>query len=500
MKLLTAEQFRMADAYTIQHEPISSVNLMERAATRCYEQITNITNNTVCVFAGTGNNGGDGLAIARMLLKSGRDVRIFICGRENSMSADCKTNYLRLKKLNAPVNFITSEKNIPEITPDSTVIDALFGTGLNKPLEGIAASVAQKINHQTCTVVSIDIPSGLFADEHTPPSCITVKADYTLTFQRLKRCMLFAENALNTGQIMVLNIGLNETYMDSLPSSFTLTDDETVKKILLPRKKFSHKGTYGHALLLTGSKGKAGAAVLAAKGCIRTGAGLSTAYIPDTLLTIMQTAVPEAMCITDRSTDYLTTLPDLSSYTAIGAGPGLGTQKQTITLVGELLKQAECPLILDADALNCISMNKKLLRQLPENSILTPHPKEFERLFGKCKNDFERNEIQIAASVKYKAVIVLKGAYTCISTKDGKCHYNTSGNAGLAKGGSGDVLTGIITSLRAQGYSAEDAAVAGVYLHGMAADLAVAQQSEYSITATEVTDFSGKAIRMLMGR
>lgn len=214
----------------------------------------------------------------------------------------------------------------------------------------------------------------------------------------------------------------------------------------------------------------------------------------------MQTAVPEAMCITDRSTDYLTTLPDLSSYTAIGAGPGLGAQKQTITLVGELLKQAECPLILDADALNCISMNKKLLRQLPENSILTPHPKEFERLFGKCKNDFERNEIQIAASVKYKAVIVLKGAYTCISTKDGKCHYNTSGNAGLAKGGSGDVLTGIITSLRAQGYSAEDAAVAGVYLHGMAADLAVAQQSEYSITATEVTDFSGKAIRMLMGR
>lgn len=499
MKLLTAEQFRMADAYTMQHEPISSVNLMERAATRCYEQITNITNHTVYVFAGTGNNGGDGLAIARMLLKSGRDVRIFICGRENAMSADCKTNYLRLKKL-APVNFITSEKNIPEITSDATVIDAMFGTGLNKPLSGIAACVAQKINDETCTVVSIDIPSGLFADEHTPASSITVKADYTLTFQRLKRCMLFDENALRTGRVTVLNIGLNETYMDSLTSTFTLTDDATVKKILLPRMKFSHKGTYGHALLIAGSKGKAGAAVLAARGCIRTGAGLTTAYIPDALLAVMQTSVPEAMCITDRSSDYLTTLPDLTKYTAIGAGPGLGTQKQTVSVAGELLKQTTCPLILDADALNCISMNKKLLRQLPENSILTPHPKEFERLFGKCNNDFERNEKQIEASIKFKAVIVLKGAYTSISTKDGRCYYNTSGNAGLAKGGSGDVLTGMITALRAQGYSAEDAAVAGVYLHGMAADLAVAQQSEYSITASEVADFSGKAIRMLMGR
>lgn len=499
MKLLTAEQFRMADAYTIQHEPISSVNLMERAATKCYEQITNITTHTVYVFAGTGNNGGDGLAIARMLLKSGRDVRIFICGRENAMSADCKTNYLRLKKL-APVNFITSEKNIPEITSDATVIDAMFGTGLNKPLNGIAACVAQKINDETCTVVSIDIPSGLFADEHTPASNITVKADYTLTFQRLKRCMLFAENALRTGRVTVLKIGLNETYMDSLTSTFTLTDDATVKKILLPRKKFSHKGSYGHALLMAGSKGKAGAAVLATRGCIRTGAGLTTAYIPDALLAVMQTAVPEAMCITDRSSDYLTTLPDLTKYTAIGAGPGLGTQKQTMSVVGELLKQTACPLILDADALNCISMNKKLLRQLPENSILTPHPKEFERLFGKCSNDFERNEKQIAASIKYKVVIVLKGTYTSISTNDGRCYYNTSGNAGLAKGGSGDVLTGMITALRAQGYSAEDAAVAGVYLHGMAADLAVAQQSEYSITASEVADFSGKAIRMLMGR
>ncbi|MBS1764940.1 MAG: NAD(P)H-hydrate dehydratase [Bacteroidetes bacterium] len=501
MKLLTAQQIRMADSYTIANEPVKSVNLMERAAEKCFHEIKDLLekDQQVYVFAGTGNNGGDGLAIARMLHKA-TVVHVFICGKEDAMSADCKINFQRLKRLKVKIKFIKTEKEIPVIKPAALVIDAMFGIGLNKPLDGIPAAVAANINKSNCKVVSVDIPSGLFADEHTPSSVVTVKADYTLTFQQVKRCMLFSENESRTGRVKVLDIGLDKNYMNSLPSKFFLAEKNDISNILLPRKKFSHKGTYGRALLLIGSKGKAGASVLAAKGCIRAGAGLTTAYIPDTLLNILQTAVPEAMCICDNEPNHISTLPDMSGYTAIGAGPGLGTHLQTADAIATLLKQAPCPLILDADALNCISQNKKLLKQIPEDTILTPHLKEFERIFGKSKNDFERNDRQLEASVKYKVVIILKGAYTSISTADGKCYYNTTGNPGLAKGGSGDVLTGVITALRAQGYNATDAAITGVYIHGMAADLAVEQQSDYSLTATELTDYLGKTIRMLMGR
>jgi len=492
MKLLTSEQFRMVDAYTIKTEPISSVDLMERAAICCSDEIAKFTDEKdhICILCGPGNNGGDGLAIARILADAGKNVSVLLTDNSNKLSPDAEANFLRLQKTSVKIFYLT-DANLP-FKNTTFWVDAIFGTGLNKAVEKNIADLIHQVNSTRTPVISIDLPSGLFADKHTPTNVAVIHASTTLTFQRLKRSMLYAENAHRIGEVKVLDIGLDEHYMESLPTTQELVDRSLINKILKPRKRFSHKGNFGHALLIGGSYGKAGAIILSAKACVKSGAGLTTVHTVKTTGATLQSAIPEAMLSTCEG-DKVCDLPDLAPYNAIAAGPGLGINEQTSSMLKLLLQKAKKTLVLDADALNIISQNKNLIDNLPENTILTPHKKEFERLFGTFENDFQRNDFQIAASVKHKIIIVLKGAYTSISTPEGKCFFNTTGNAGLAKGGSGDTLTGIITALLAQGLNATDAAIAAVYIHGLAADCAVKKIHPYSLTASDVTEFLSEA-------
>jgi len=482
MKILSASQIRLADAHTIEHEPVASIDLMERAASACVTWIKkNLSSkNFFKIFCGPGNNGGDGLAITRLLLDSGFKAEAFIIGGEEKKSPDFLENEKRLKKI-APgaMHDIHSENDLPAFQKEDCIVDALFGTGLSRPLMGLYAVVIRHINEHRHKVISIDMPSGLYPD--TPAEGhVIVQADHTLSFQVPKLVFMFSESELFAGQFHVLDIGLDDKYIEGLPSSGNYITKDLFQSFLKPRTRFSHKGKYGHALIIAGSKGKMGAAVLAVKGCLRTGAGLVSARIPETGNNIMQVSCPEAMIADDEI--------DFEKYTAIGIGPGIGTGDEPAELLKSILQSAKAPLVLDADALNIISVEKELLNQLPVNTILTPHPKEFERLAGKSENGFERHERQLAFSKNHKVIVVLKGAHTCITTPEGNSYFNSTGNAGMAKGGSGDVLTGMITSLLAQKYESLQAALLGVFLHGLAGDIAAEKKGMDGMIARDVVN------------
>lgn len=492
MKIFNAEQIQKWDAYTIMNEPVASIDLMERAAQRCTEWLTEneFAEKPVKIFCGKGNNGGDGLAIARQLIERGCDVQIFIVELGVKGTNDFQTNLARLHVVNANIFFIQSADFFPEITGDEIVIDALFGSGLNRPLKELYAETVKHINAHAKTVIAIDIPSGLFLDRSSKGNVI-IKAQYTLTFQSLKLCFLVAENEKYFGNVVVLNIGLHKDYPATVETVFQLTTPHLIKKIYRPRKKFTHKGTYGHALLFAGNKGKMGASVLCARACLRTGAGLLTCSIPEDVFTIMQIAVPEAMVVKrDDKTGY-------QKYTVVGAGPGIGTEENTAQLLHQLINSFSKPMVLDADALNILSQNKEWLSLLKE-VIVTPHPKEFERVFGNCENDFERIDKALQFSKRYKIVIVLKGHYTLIGF-NGNGYFNTTGNAGMAKGGSGDVLTGVITALLSQNYKPFEAALLGVFLHGLAGDIALKKQSAESMLPSDLIENIGKAFKKIAG-
>ncbi len=497
MKILSAKQIREADRFTIQHEPVSSIDLMERAATACFKWIAQhfSNKNKFKIFCGTGNNGGDGLAIARMLLQNGSHVEIFIARKNNQSSDDFGINEKRLLEIKKDfVSEIKSSEDVPVIYHDEIIIDALFGSGLNKPVEGIYRQVIESINKSGARIISIDLPSGMMADESSLQNNNAVtRASYTLTFQLPKLAFFFAENADFAGDVTILPIGLDKSFIDKQESDYELVEEAGITKIIRPRKNFSHKGDYGHAAIVAGSFGKMGAAVLATKACIRTGAGLTTACIPACGYEIIQTAVPEAMVVCDSNEKIISASFKPQSFNAMGIGPGIGTGKETANALKNLIQDFRKPMVLDADALNILSENKTWLDFIPPQSIFTPHPKEFERLVGKSENHFERNKKQIEFAKRFNIVVVLKGKYTCIATPSGKCFFNPTGNAGMAKGGSGDVLTGILTGLLAQGYSSEDAAVFGVYLHGLAADIAVKETGEYSLIASDIIENLGRA-------
>ncbi len=500
MKIFSSSQIQQADAYTIANEPVLSIDLMERAAMACFNWLQKnfSKQKQILIFCGNGNNGGDGLAIGRMLLSAGWNVTCYIITESKNRSADCEINFTRLQSsFPQSVVLVAGEKELPKNFSNSIIVDALFGTGLNKPAAGIYKKTIEQINNSGCEIISIDMPSGLFADKSSVephPNPLQrrgsyyniIKATHTLSFQFYKLAFMFAENASYFGIVHILDIGLSRKFIDDTDSAHQITDIEKIKQIIKPRNPFSHKGNYGHALLIAGSKGKIGAAVLAAKACLRSGTGLLTVQVPKCGYTVLQTKVPEAMCIEDEHPEFITSQIVYSPYTAIGIGPGLNTMDETAFLLHHILTTAHKPMVIDADALNIISKNKNWLNHLPQNSILTPHPKEFERLFGETKNNFERNDLQLQCSKKYNTVIVLKGKYTCITSPDGKCYFNPTGNAGLAKGGSGDVLTGIITALLAQGIDAFSAAVSGVYLHGLAADVAAEKFAEHAMVASDV--------------
>ena len=494
MKILTAQQIREADNYTIVHEPISSIDLMERAAQKCVEWLMKRFDSTThfTIFCGVGNNGGDGLAIARMLSQNNYKVQVFIVEFSKNYSADFVVNLERLKKLNVKIELLNETNNEFAISTETIVVDAIFGLGLNKPVAGFVVEIIHQINQNT--VVAIDIPSGMFSENNEGNDLKNVvKATHTLTFQQPKLAMMFPQYAEAFGEIELIDIGLSADFILRQETTYYFTTKQDVKELVLPRQKFSHKGTYGHALLISGSKGKMGAAVLSSRACLRSGVGLITVHVPTVGLATLQTAVPEAMCSTDEENSYFTAIKNTEKYNAIGVGPGIGLEKQTQNGLKLLIQNTELPMVIDADALNILAVNKTWIAFLPNNSILTPHPKEFERLVGKWNSDEERLQLQRDFAVKHQLIIVLKGAHTSVALPSGKVHFNSSGNAGMATAGSGDVLTGIITSLLAQGYEPKYAAILGVYLQGIAGDLAKEDIGEISLIASDIVEQLPKA-------
>lgn len=496
MYLLNAQQIRAWDAYTIQNEPIASIDLMERAALTCVEWIEkqNWQKKAFKIFCGKGNNGGDGLAIARLLYELDYQVSVYILEFGKPGSDDFQINLQRLHELTfTEIHFLQLKEHFPLINTDEILIDALFGSGLNKPLESLAADLVDHINHSEALAVSIDLPSGLFIDQSSKGNKV-VEADHTLTFQCYKLGLLVQENALFIGDVHILDIGLHQGYLQDQNFEQVFVERDFIKQIFRPRDAFAHKGSFGHALLIAGSYGKMGAAILAARACLHSGVGLLTCHLPKSGYQIMQTALPEAMVLTDENETIVAQLPnEIEKYSVIGIGPGIGTATETQNLISFVCRRYKKALVIDADGLNCLSLQKDLLEQLPPYSILTPHPKEFDRLFGEHQNDFDRLETAKQKSKQFNLIIVLKSHHTAIIIPGRKIFFNSTGNAGMAKGGSGDVLTGIITALFAQNYSPEDAAVVGVYLHGLAGDLAANALSQHAMVATDVITFLSQA-------
>ena len=527
MKILPVDKIREADAFTIENEPIDSVDLMERAASKVYEWFMKRCKSkevSVKIFCGIGNNGGDGLALARMLYATNIIPQVFIVRYSDKMSRGCEMNFERLRDCRdvtpvaseylVPMYDIFSEDDFPQIFDNDIVIDAIFGSGLNRPIEGFTAELINYLNKTNAIKIAIDVPSGLFvssgqqttvnSQQTTLPEPVEgkcqrfdklsdrqvqspiLKADYTLSFQFPKLAFMFPEYDPYVGKWEVLDINLHKDFIDNVETLNFYTTEDVVKPILRKRPKFSHKGTYGHALLVAGSSGKTGAALLAAEACMRTGVGLLTAHLPKDALLPMQVYLPEAMTDIDESDTHCTKINDIIPYTAIGVGPGIGKNEETVTLLKKLLQEATQPLVLDADALNIIADNPTWLSFLPDNTILTPHPKEFDRLFGKTYNSYERLELQRKMSVMHNIIIVQKGAHTAITFPNGTCFFNSTGNPGMATAGSGDVLTGMILSLLAQRYAPAEAALLGVFLHGKAGDIAAENIGMESLIARDI--------------
>jgi hydroxyethylthiazole kinase-like uncharacterized protein yjeF len=496
MKIFNAQQIREWDQYTIQYEPVSSIELMERAASQCVQWLEekDLLNHSFKIFCGKGNNGGDGLAMARMLSQKACDVAVFILEFGHLGTDDFQVNLERLhQQAGVEIKFIQTEQQFPSCENRELIIDALFGSGLNRPLEGVTANLVAHINNSGCKIIAIDTPSGLPID-HSAKGKAIVRANHTLSFQVFKLSFLLPENANFIGEVHILDIGLHPEFYNSAETSYELIDKKIISAIYEPRNPFAHKGNFGHALLIAGSYGKMGAAVLCAKACLRSGAGLTSCHIPKCGYEIMQTAVPEAMVMSDFNSSIVTKIEeDLSKFSCIGIGPGIGTATETRRVLQETFEAYAKPLVLDADALNIISSAKELLKKIPKNSILTPHPKEFERLLGEAENDFERLKISEQQARELGVIFVLKGHHTCIATPGGKVYFNNTGNAGMAKGGSGDVLTGILTALVGQYHDTIKAAILGVYLHGLAADIAAKKYSVESMIAGNIIENLGEA-------
>lgn len=498
MKILSVPEIRKTDAYTIEHEPIASIDLMERAAAACFEWIMHRFDkfNSFKIICGTGNNGGDGLAIARMMAHADYNVKVYVICCNEKQSDDFSTNENRLHQLFPNViAVVKDEKDFPAIHETDVVIDAVFGTGLSKPTEGVTASFIRHINKSNATVIAVDIPSGLFVDVAVNHNDAIIRAKHTLTFQCPKFSFMFAENNQYVGEFEVLDIGLDEKYIDQLPKAAFFIDNESVKNILKTRTKFSNKGMYGHGLLIAGSYGKMGAAVLASRACLRSGIGLLTVHVPKFGYEIIQTAVPEAMVQKDADDSVFSSDITTEIFSAVGIGCGIGTSEKTQNAFRKLLSTCNLPMVLDADAINILGLKEKTSIHIPENSILTPHPKEFERITEKARNDFHRHELQIEFAKKHRVFVVLKGAHTCIACPDGTVFFNSTGNPGMAKGGSGDALTGIILSFLAQGYSPQQSCILGVYLHGLAGDIAAQKMSEPAMLATDLIENLGEAFK-----
>jgi hydroxyethylthiazole kinase-like uncharacterized protein yjeF len=470
LSLLTARQIREADAYTIANEPISSVNLMERASKAFVGWFINHfpdKNLTISVYCGTGNNGGDGLAIARMLYDHKYfNIDIKIARFSEKCSPDFDANLARIKQMGLDLRELKPDGVFPA-EKSEIIIDALLGSGLNKPLAGDYKRLAEFINEASKTVVAVDVPTGFFTDGEMDKDATVIKADLVITFQQPKINFLLPESAPHIKCWEVVNIGLDERFIQELESPYQFVTDKDIKKLLKPRRHFSNKGTYGHALIIAGQPETMGAALLSSAGSVYAGAGLTTACVPESGLTALNTYLPEIMAIVRKGDEPKV---EWDKFTAIAIGPGLGKDRSTLALLNEVFNNYKKPVVIDADALNVLAENPALWKKVPAGSILTPHMKEFDRLFGKHTNWWQRLQRSMEMAKQHNIYIVLKNDYTLVATPEGKVYFNSTSNPAMATGGMGDVLTGIITSLIAQKYTPEEACIIGVYIHGKAGD------------------------------
>jgi NAD(P)H-hydrate epimerase len=495
MKILNVDQIHALDQSTIKHEPIAPLNLMERAALAFVDWFVNNfpATTTTKIFCGLGNNGGDGLAIARLLLEREYPIEIFVVRYAPRESDDFMHNHRRLKLITENVHYLEYSRDIPPIRHNDVIIDAILGSGLSRSTEGIVKYTIEAINRAPATVVSVDIASGLYVDKPNAKGDTIIEPDHTVTFQLPKLAFLLPSNGRYVGEWHTVDIRLQKRYIDLAPTPYFYTQPHEARLLLRKRDRYSNKGSFGKALLFAGSYGKIGAAVLSARACLRSGVGLLTVQTPGCGYSVLQTAVPEAMCRPDTNEHVLTGNSDVETpppaeYTTVGIGPGIGTADETLAMVRELLPSLKKPMVIDADALNLLSKNRELLDQLPQNSILTPHPKEFERLTSAWTDDYQKLSMLREFAQKYKVVVVLKGAHTAVATPDGEVHFNSTGNPGLSTGGTGDVLTGVLTALLAQGYDPVEAAVLGVYAHGLAGDRVASQRGQIGMTASDIID------------
>jgi NAD(P)H-hydrate epimerase len=442
-------------------------------------------------FCGTGNNGGDGYFMGAFLSEQGYTVRIVDCqiGKRSKDNALARKYYER--KSNYEIITLSRGDDFLEIAPDVIIIDAIFGSGLNRPVEGYWGDLLKELSKEATIKIAIDCPSGLFAEK--PSTGVIFKADYTLVIESPRLSFMLPEYAANIGIWIIVPIDISEYFKIEVESNDYYLERLDIFQRLKIRKKFDHKGVFGHSLLVMGAYGKVGAAILSAKACLRSGTGLVTIHAPKIAYPILQIGLPEAMVSVDEHEYVFSTPPLLDSYKAIGVGCGIGIKEMTVKGLSELIKTAKVPMVIDADGLNILAENKELLQELPNGTILTPHPKEFERLFGKMANSYQRLSIQREKAKEYNITIVYKGAYTTICTPEGNCYFNSTGNPGMATAGSGDVLTGILTGLLAQGYSSEEACIIGVYIHGLAGDLAAIEKDQEALLASDIIEYIGRA-------
>lgn len=502
MKIFTSAQIHELDKYTIEHEPVESLDLMERAAKAITRAITDMWHNDtpMVVFAGPGNNGGDALAVARMLAEMDYSVSVYLFNISGHLSADCAANKERLAETKKIKSFVevTQEFDPPQLTAETLVIDGLFGSGINKPLAGGFSSLVKYINASPCMVASIDVPSGLMTEDNTyNVRANIIRADVTFTLQQPKLSFLFAENQPFIGRLRVLDIRISSEGIEKTDAQYNILEERDIRQMLRPRNPFAHKGMMGHALIIAGSYGMGGAAILATRACLRAGAGKVTVHTPKKNNAIMQVSVPEAVIQHDPEETVFSEPVDTEDYDALGIGPGLGTSETTAIALIAQLRRTQCPIVADADAINILANRRAWIQQLPKGIIMTPHPKEFDRLDGHCADSYERMTRACKMAERLGAYIILKGHYSALCMPDGHVMFNPTGNAGMATAGSGDVLTGIITALLARGYKQDEACVIGMYLHGLAGDIAAEELGMESITAGDLITYLPKAFKRL---
>lgn len=468
---------------------------MERAAAQLFEWMHSRLRGTqvnIKLFCGIGNNGGDGMVLARKLHEHDYSIKVYVVNYSEKRSEDFLLNLERLKDGKVWPDFINKETDLPEISSKDIIVDAIFGIGLNRAPDDWVGNLIKHINDSRAFTLSVDVPSGLPLDSSPWKPSYVIRASYVLSFQVPKLVFFLPETGVYVNQWEILDIGLNQEFIAKTDADFELITRSEVLPLYRPRLKFSHKGTYGHAVIVGGSYGKIGAVQLASNACLSVGSGLVSAFVPKCGYNSLQTAIPEIMVLTGSRERSISEIAIPFKASVVGIGMGMGLDDDTVSAFGSFLKNSKLPMVIDADGLNILSQNPQMLNDVPELSVLTPHPKELERLIGYWTSDFEKLEKAKAFAAKHNLVVLIKGAHT-ITIHNGKGYVNTTGNPGMATAGSGDVLTGMITGLMAQGYSSLEAAIFGVYLHGLAGDLAASSNGYEALKASIIVENIGNA-------